>query len=88
MKGYATFKLHSLVAAGSGLSVYNKGIVQACIWCMGEYGQSLLSSHSCDKANRLARDGSVKFTPLKENEIVDALNELGRHYDATNGSNF
>ncbi len=87
LQGYAVRKLYNTIKNEGEKALMQEGLLQAAVWCIGEYGELLVSgvSLACDTAadEEDGGDGSRGEGPPSEKDIVDTLSSMLRGPYAT-----
>jgi AP-1 complex subunit gamma-1 len=80
LHAYATHRLYRALVEDSTMF----GLSQVAIWCIGEYGGSLLQSCNVptDNENNGNSSSNGNYSPVSENEIISLLEKCSKQHNA------
>lgn len=79
-KGLYAFAVHKLYRAVRAKSAYSQlPLLHVGVWCIGEYGDLLISSKGAEAAN--ADEGN--YEPVAPLKVLSTLQKIARHMDST-----
>jgi AP-1 complex subunit gamma-1 len=87
VRQYIVRKLYSILKPNDPTVLVQEGLIQAAFWCIGEYGDILVSADPSDNAvlgDEDAEPDKIELSPPTESDVFELINSILKGPYATN----